>query len=401
MLTHARACSCTHAHLLTGGPVHFCMLTHTSRVLVCALHTCTHSCSSAHLCTPPCTPLHSSPPPCTALHAWARARTKVAQLGAEPVPGPRGSCTLVHKQHPRVARRPSREQRQARLGPRVPRGIYLQNQQCRYERATGTPVLYRYVHAGALCTAGPLAERPHGDPRRQPRARGGPSAGSGGAGWDGRAPVRGVGVGRGWGGMCLCHGGKGTAGIGEGTQASQVPPANRIPSGDPRGSPRAARGKEPTQSPKGCFLGGGEVRAPPGLPPIHLSVGSRVPMSLHPRVPGGSGARGSWALRSPPFCPAAAVPRRGAVRVPKPRASSKGGRGAGAPSWGAVHVPGTGRAARAAFGDRAPSRPAGGRRRSRGSCRGDGGPVCVPPPALPPGPAPAAAAALTPGARGR
>lgn len=134
-------------------------------------------------------------------------------------------------------------------------GVYLQARPGSSSGAVGPPSYTGMYTQGALSP---------GTPATSPASGGGPAPGgspqqSGGRRW-------------GFGGFWGAGMGEGAAGMGEGTQASQVPPANRVPSGDGRVSP-APRRKELTQSPKGYWGGGVGARSPPGVPAPVLSLG--------------------------------------------------------------------------------------------------------------------------------
>lgn len=226
--------------------------------------------------------------------------------------------------------------------------------------AAGGPRPIQVCTRGARCPRGPPPPAPC--PGGGARPRGGLHGSWGG--------------GRCWGVWGFFWGGgeEGAAGMGEGTEASQVPPANHVPRGDGRVCP-APRGKEPTQSPKG-FLGWGGRRSPPGAPAPVLSLGC-------PHVRGVSPRRGVS-----PQLPDAAVtsfarphPRAGGEVALGDRRSVRGGHGA---------CPQPRASSQVTLGDR--SQPGGWA--EPGEAQGGTGVPCGRPPRRPP-------PGLTPGARGR
>lgn len=277
----------------------FSVLVHTHVILPC-LHTLLHACTGLGMLTHACACLRDLlllAHACARLHDLVmlpRAHACLQEPGhartiswrscthscmlARPSDVRAASCTLARGARPRTrvctSSSPSPLRPDARdTGPRPRAGVYLQ---ARLRRGGPRPI--------QLCTRG--ARRPQGPPQ-QPPPGGGPAA----VGGRGKVFLGGFGV-------------------REGTQASQVPPANRVPS--------AAR-EEPPQSEGGLGLGSGPQGGSCPHPVLGVSPRWRVsPAAPAPASPGccchlfacpvpaarchlGTGAR-PGALRASPAC---------------------------------------------------------------------------------------------------
>lgn len=381
MLVHAQACLCTCAHLLTFGHVHLCMLTHISRVLV-------YACACSHTLMQFCTLAHTLAFIHTHVDAWARARTKAAQLGAQTAPacGPRGSCTLMHKhRHAQVLHADPAESRgRQRSVPGSRAGFIYKTSSADTKGRRGPPSCTGMYTLGLYVQRDPRPSGPMGTPAASPGLGGAPRQGLGVRGGTGEPRFGGLG----WEG----EGGDVSVPWGEGDSRDRggdtsVPSATGEPHPErgPPGVPQCCARKGADPESEGMFWGGG--LSPAGTP-AHPSVRG-VPRPHVPTPVGARRLRRPWVLGAAvtSFLACHCCPRAGRGACPQPRASSKGFRGR-SPLLGRGACPGRGASSKGGVWGLSPEPASGRAAAEQGEPRRGRGSLARPPPrpATRPGP---------------